>query len=331
MTLPKSEMTSGEMEGQAELHPPISPVLVIGVGLLAVSTAAIFIRYAQAEADSLVIAALRLSLAALILTPYALRRAGPELRRLTRRDLALALTSGLFLALHFATWITSLAYTSVVSSVVLVQTAPLWVAVLAPVFLHERLDRRILWGMALALAGGVVVSIGESCGTGLPDTACLRAGLTFTGRAGIGNLLALAGALAAACYLVIGRRLRARLTLAAYIYVVYSMAAIVLLVAMFASGRSPFGYSAQTYLWLLLLAVIPQLIGHTSFNWALGYLPASFVSVTLLGEPIGSAVLALLLLNETPSVVKLTGAALILAGIYLASKSSRTRNRPVED
>jgi drug/metabolite transporter (DMT)-like permease len=123
----------------------------------------------------------------------------------------------------------------------------------------------------------------------------------------------------AAGYLLIGRRLRVKLSLVPYIFVVYGMAALLLVIMMFAAGQSPFGYQPVTYLWLLALALIPQLVGHSTLNWALRYLPASFVSIALLGEPIASTVLAYFLLKETPGPLKVVGAALILAGIYAAS------------
>lgn len=304
-------------------QPPIHPAFVIAIGLLAVSTSSIFIRYAQSEAHSLVIAAYRLTLASLILTPYALRRYGHELRSLRRTDLLLALASGAFLAVHFATWITSLQYTSVISSVVIVQTSPLWVAVFAPIFLKESISRKVVWGLALALVGGAVVSLSESCTLEGLRLLCSAGSDGGGSQVGLGNFLALAGAWASAGYLIIGRSLRSRLSLIAYIYLVYAIAAVLLIGLMFAFGHSPLGYSKQTYLWMLLLALVPQLLGHSSFNWALGYLPASFVSITLLGEPIGSAILALFLLNEAPSVVKLIGAGLILLGIYLSSFSTK--------
>ncbi len=300
-------------------NPPIPPALVIAIGILAVSTSSIFIRYAQHDAPSLVIAAYRLTLATLILSPYALMKYGHELRKLEKRDVLLAITSGAFLAVHFATWISSLRYTSVVSSVVIVQTSPLWVALFAPIFLGETLNKKVVWGLALALAGGIAVSLGESCGLEGFRLVCGKTQTEFGGKVGLGNFLALAGAWGSAGYLIIGRNLRARLSLIAYIYLVYGIAAILLVGTMFAFGYSPSGYSGQTYVWLLLLAVVPQLLGHSSFNWALGYLPASFVSITLLGEPIGSAILAVILLNEVPSVVKLIGAGTILLGIYLSA------------
>jgi drug/metabolite transporter (DMT)-like permease len=291
----------------------------IAGGILAVSTAAIFIRYAQQDMPSLVIAAMRLSLASVILAPLAWFRHRSELRTLTRSVLGLGLLSGFFLALHFATWISSLELTSVASSVVLVSTTPLWVALLSPLVLKESPSKATLAGLGLALLGGTVVGLSEACRwkNGL---VCPPLSEFTRGEAFLGNFLALCGAWMGAGYLLIGRRLREKMSLIPYIFVVYGMAAIVLIVIMLAFKQTPFGYPPLAYLWLLALAVVPQLLGHSTFNWALRYLPASFVSVTLLGEPIGSTILALLILKESPSALEIGGGLLILAGIYVASR-----------
>jgi len=308
-------------EGRARL---ILPFAILGA-ILAVSTASIFIRFAQREAPSLVIAAFRLTFASLILAPIALTRHRAELRGLTRRELLLTLLSGIFLALHFATWISSLEYTTIASSVVLVSTSPLWVALLSPLVLRERLTRPVLVGMLLALTGGVVIALSDACvwKTGL---ACPSLAEFVQGGAFFGNFLALAGAWMVAGYLLIGRRLRAKMSLVPYIFVVYSVAAVVLIVIMLAAGETPLGYPSMTYVWMLLLALVPQLIGHSTYNWALRYMPAALVAVTTLGEPIGSTILAYFLLREAPTWIKLGGAAMILAGIWLASKAE-TKSR----
>jgi drug/metabolite transporter (DMT)-like permease len=301
--------------------PPVLPpalVLILGVG--AVSTAAIFIRYAQAYAPSLVIAAFRLGIAALLLAPVALLRYRDELRSLRPTDLGFALLSGVFLALHFAAWITSLEYTTVASSVVLVTTTPLWVALMSPFTLREPLSRPVLGGMALALAGGMIVGLSDACTWGRGGLACPQLGEMLRGQAVLGDLLALFGALMAACYLQIGRRLRAKTSLIPYIFLVYGMAAL-LLVALTVLARQPLGgYPAPAYGWFVLLALVPQLLGHSAFNWALRYLSAAYVSVSLLGEPVGSTVLAYFFLDETPAGMKIFGAILILTGILIASR-----------
>jgi len=289
------------------------------IAILAVSTASIFIRFAQRDAPSLVIAALRLTVASLILAPVALTRHRDELRRLTRSDLLLGSLSGAFLAVHFATWITSLEHTSVASSVVFVSTGPLWVALLSPIFLKEPLTKNILIGMLLALLGGTVIGLGDSCqiDNGL---ICPPFSEFVQGKAFFGNFLALVGAWAVAGYLLIGRKLRAGMSLVPYVFVVYGIAAIILLSIMFAAGQQPIGYPPMFYFWILLLALLPQLVGHSTYNWALRYMPAALVSITTLGEPIGSAILAYFILHETPTLLTILGGILILVGIYLASK-----------
>jgi drug/metabolite transporter (DMT)-like permease len=139
------------------------------------------------------------------------------------------------------------------------------------------------------------------------------------------------GAIAGAAYLLIGRKLRAKMSLVSYISLVYGMAAIVLVIIMLSARENPFGYSSQTYLWLILLAIIPQLIGHSTFNWALGYLSAAYVSITLLGEPVGSTILAYFILHEKPSLIKLIGGGLILVGIYVASRSEADKSPELPD
>jgi len=301
--------------------PPVHPVLVLLFGILSISTASIFIRYAQVYAPSLVIAAYRLVLASLILAPLAYLRYRAELRILGLRDLRLALLSGFFLALHFATWITSLEFTSVASSVVLVTTAPLWVALLSPFILRESVSKAVLGGMVLALVGGTIIGLSDACAWEGGHLSCPPLVEFIQGDAFLGDLLALAGALMAAAYILIGRSLRGKMSLIPYIFVVYSMAALVLGALMLGSGHNPTGYPTPAYGWFLLLAIVPQLVGHSTFNWALRYLSAAYVSIALLGEPVGSTILAYYLLQESPTSLKIFGAILILAGIYIASGS----------
>jgi drug/metabolite transporter (DMT)-like permease len=233
----------------------------------------------------------------------------------------LALLSGTFLALHFATWITSLEYTSVASSAVLVSTIPLWVALLSPFTIKEPIRLIVMIGLVFALLGVVIVGISDICSVTNGSLSCPNLGEFMQGRAFIGDMLALFGAFAGAGYLLIGRKLRANMSLVSYISLVYGMAAIVLIIIMLAAGLKPFGYPPQSYVWLILLAIIPQLFGHSTFNWALGYLSAAFVSITLLGEPIGSTILAYIILQEKPTVLKLFGGGLILVGIFIASRA----------
>lgn len=300
-------------------RPPVSPLAALAFGVAGASTASIFIRYAQGYAPSLVIAAYRLGLATLLLLPLVLTWGRTSLRAMSRRQVKLTVLSGGFLALHFGTWITSLQYTTVASSVVLVSTAPLFVALLSRPVLHERISRHQVVGLSLALLGTMAIGLNDACvwETGL---RCPSAGQLVAGGAAKGDLLALVGALAIACYMLIGRQLRSDVPLLPYISLSYGSAAVVL-VGTVLFLRLPFtGYPAAAYGWFALLALIPQLVAHSTYNWALRYLSAAYVSVTLLGEPVGSTLLAFLLLGERPGALKLLGGLLILVGIVIASR-----------
>ncbi|MDW8394674.1 MAG: DMT family transporter [Anaerolineae bacterium] len=286
----------------------VSPVLVMLIGVLAVSTASIFIRYAQQSgAGSLAIAALRLTFATLVLVPPALLRCREEYRTLSGRDFVAALISGAFLGAHFATWIFSLEFTTIVSSVVLVTLSPLFVALGSALFLRERLLPHVLLGMGMAITGGIVIGLADAGSTDAAPNPLL------------GNALALAGAMSIAPYLIIGRALRHKLSLLAYVALVYGAAAVVLFGALLVSGGSPLLGSPVAYLWIALLALVPQLVGHTSFNWSVRRLPAVYGTVPILGEPIGSSILAVLLLGEVIRPPIVLGAALTLGGIWLMS------------
>ena len=288
-------------------------MLVLAAGVLAVSFSAIFIRLAQTEeaVPSLAIAAWRTTIATLILLPIALLRRRLELRGMKMADWLLAALAGLMLGVHFGTWITSLAYTSIASSAVLVSTSPLWVGLAAPFVLHEPLTRWLKIGLGLALAGSVVIALGD--GLQLADGS----------RAMTGNGLALLGAAAMAVYYLIGRRLRQGLSLLSYTTVVYGIAALTLVSYSLMSQVPLMGYSPTAYGLFVLMAVFPQLIGHSSFNWALAYLPATFVAVTIISEPVGATLLGLLILGEVPTGVTIVGSLVLLLGIMVTSISKQ--------
>jgi drug/metabolite transporter (DMT)-like permease len=291
---------------------PSRVYIVLAIGVLAASMAAIFIRHAQGEGlPSLLIAAGRLTLSALLLTPFALRLHLPEIKGLSRIDLLMASASGLLLALHFATWIASLEYTTVLVSVVFVATSPLWVALLEFVFLRVRLRQLVIVGLLVAVAGGVIIGIS---GDGTADQGSNPL---------LGSALALAGAVALALYLVIGRRLRVKLPLLPYIWLVYGCAAIFLILMVVASGTPVTGFPTSGYLMIVLLALFPQLIGHTSFNYALRYVPATFVSIATQMEPVASAIAAFLVLREVPTSGQIFGSAAIILGVALATLGQR--------
>ncbi len=306
------------MSGSKQDRPPISPILVLAIGILATASSSIFVRYAQNYASTLVIATFRLVLATLFLAPFAITRRREELSHLGKDKIRLSFTAGIFLALHFVTWFESLKYTTVASSVVLVSTAPIWVAVLSPLMVNESLRRNVLIGLGLAFGGSIIVAFSDVCRWDNFRLICSAWDESTRGSLLWGDFLALIGSFMAAAYVLIGRKIRPTLSLLSYVFVVYGIGGLALVVGMLFLGQSLFGYPSQLYLWVFLLALVPQLLGHSSFNWALGYLSAVYVSVTLLAEPIGSTILAYFLLDEKPTLFKIFGAILILAGIYIA-------------
>jgi len=284
--------------------PPYPPILVLAIGIAAVSTGAIFVR--TAEAPALVTAAYRVGIASLVLLPLAWVKARTELAALSWRSLGLAATSGGFLALHFATWIASLDYTSVANSVILVNTNPLWVGLLAPLVTRDRISRATVGGILLSVIGAIVIGWGDFA-TG--------------GEALRGDVLALMGSFFAALYLLAGRNLRRRVSLLAYIFLCYGSAALMLWSAVLLSGLPLVGFSGVTWGAFLGMALFSQLVGHTSYNWALKWMSTSTVAISLLGEPIGASILAYFFFGETLTGTKLMGGGLILAAIYLAARS----------
>ena len=274
--------------------------LTLFIGVVAVSFAAVFIRLA--DAPPMVIATCRMVIAAAVLLPIASIKSMKGLRRLSKRDVSLILLSSIFLALHFGLWITSLDYTSIASSVVLVTSHPAFVAILSYFLWRERLNRLIIGGIIVALAGVVVINYN---------------GLSFDYQSLLGNLLALLAAFAMGVYLIIGGQLKTRIDLLSYLALIYSGAAVILLAATLIMGYSLSGYSGQTYLMMVLLALVPQLIGHSSLNLAVRLVPVTLVSVAILGEPVGATLLGGLILGELPTVNEIVGGLLILGGIFI--------------
>lgn len=279
---------------------------VLAIGVVSVSCAAVLIR--EADAPALVIAAYRMGLAAVPAGTLALATGRG---RASQDGLwALPLLAGTFLALHFGFWIASLQQTSVITSVVLVTTSPVFVGLASPFVLGERVATATWAGIGIAIVGAALMAaedVGEGLGTVL------------------GDLYALLGAIFAAGYLMIGRRARSQLSWVRYVGVVYPVAAVLLVVSVVVAGEPFTGYSTKTFVMLGLLALVPQLVGHTAINWALAYVPAAMVAVAILGEPVGATALAALVLREMPSAFEIAGALLVLAGVYVVLHPGRVR------
>ena len=289
------------VQGKAQSGIALSAV---AVGALAVSAAAIFIRLADAPA--LAIAIWRNALGALVLLPVALYRRDAFSQG---RVLRIGVASGTALGAHFGLWISSLDYTSVAASVVLVCTQPVFVVILAYLVFGERTSPLSFFGILAALAGTVVIASDVSVGS-----ATL-----------FGNALALLGAVAVAAYVLIGRSLRTTggVGVLPYSIVVYASAAVALVPAALYGGVPLWGYSGETWFWLGAVTLGPQILGHTVLNWALRYVEASIVSGTILAEPVVSALLAWLILSERPGLATLFGGAVVLLGLFLLLRGYR--------
>ncbi|MDZ7800242.1 MAG: DMT family transporter [Trueperaceae bacterium] len=282
----------------------ITVALVLATAVVAISFAAIFARLA--EAPGVVVAFWRMTFATLLLAPLArrgLRRTPPTAT--TLRPAALA---GLLLGIHFATWLSSLAYTTVAASVTLVTTAPIWVALIEWVQ-GRRPHRGVLIGLATAVAGGVVIGLGDLRGGAAPL---------------LGDALALVGAISVAGYYLLGRHAqRAGLSTGAYAGVAYGVAALVLVPVPYLFDAAYLAWPAATWVWIVLMAVAPQLVGHTGLNWANRHVDPTLVATATLLEPVGAGVLAWLVFAEAPGPGVVAGAPVVLLGLALVIRNRR--------
>jgi drug/metabolite transporter (DMT)-like permease len=287
---------------------PLSRViLILSCGLVAISFSSIFTKMCSAPA--MTIAFYRLGISSLLYFIIS-QKDGPLHRAFQRHHLKWAVLSGLALALHFATWISSLSFTSVSSSTVLVVTSPVWVALGSVIFLREKLPWLMGLGIVFTFAGSIIIS---------------GADFAVNPNALIGNLLAVAGAIFAAVYLIIGRKLRADISIFQYVTMVYGTAAIISLFFVLFFKAPLLGFDVTTWALLVGIALLPQVVGHTSFNWALKYFSATAVSIFSLGEPVGATLLAWLLLGEKVGIVQLLGGFIILLGVFIALKAEARR------
>jgi drug/metabolite transporter (DMT)-like permease len=288
---------------------------LLAIGVVVVSFAAPLIRLA--DAPPLAIAMYRNLFATAVLLPLALGRHGGELRALGRSDLLALGGAGVLLAVHFASWVPSVTLTTVAASTVLVSTQPLWSAVFARLFLGDRIRRAVAIGIGVALAGAVMISGFD---------------FTLSTRAFAGDLLALTGAAAVAGHRIVALGPRRRMSLLPLVAVMYGVCAVVLLVVVLVSGTRATGFEAETWLWMALLALGPQVIGHTLFNLLLRDVDPTVIAVAIMGEAVGATLLALALFGEIPSAGAIAGGALLLTGIFVAvrGQSRRAVEAPVE-
>ena len=284
---------------------------MLALGVLAVSTSSILIRYAQAHGmGELAIAAYRLLFAAVLLTPFALAPGTRALRRFSRSERLRVGAAGACLAIHFAAWISSLAYTSVASSVALVSSHPLWIALAAYVVSGERIGRLTAAGIALTM-GGVVLILWSDRSAGIGAAPLF------------GNALAIVGAISVTGYILLARSMRGAIGTMGYVWIVYSTAALLLLAGAAVQGSLVSTLSVAGLGLVLAMAIGPQLVGHTAINYAARRLRPTMVSVAILGEPVLSAALAWALLGEAVRALQLCGFAMTLGGILCCALDDR--------
>ncbi len=269
------------------------PLLSLAFGVLVISFAAILICLTSSPAVT--VAAWRMFLAGIVLSPFAFG----ALPRVRGRHLALSALSGLFLALHFSLWIASLRYTTVASSVVLVTTNPLFVGLFS-VLLGERPSRRLWEGILVSFSGAVLIGWGD---------------FALGGKALLGDVLALLGAIMASGYLIVGRRVRQAVGLTHYIALSYGISGLLLLCFLGVVRPAELLPLKGDWVWIALLALGPQILGHGSINWALAFVPAAAVALAILGEPVLSSLWAYLIFGEGIGVLQGMGFVLVLLGI----------------
>jgi drug/metabolite transporter (DMT)-like permease len=274
----------------------------IVLAVLSVSTAAILIKLSNAH--PLAIAFWRLLFAWAILLPFSIGHLVKNKERPSRTDVLIMVAVGFVLAVHFTAWIWSFQTTKVSSSVLLVTTHPVFVAAISVYVFKERMNKLAFVGIGIGLLGAAILVFAD---------------LNISGDTIVGDSLALLGSLMAGIYLLAGSRLRSRVSLGTYVNIVYGSAMLFLLGGVLILGIDPVQTDPVEYLIFAGMAIGPMILGHTLYNWALKYVSPTLVSVSLLGEPLGSTVLAMIILAEFPWIGFYIGAPLILAGIYLVS------------
>ncbi|NQU47672.1 MAG: DMT family transporter [Planctomycetes bacterium] len=277
------------------------PLLLCGA--MAVSTGALFIRFSD-PAPPMAKAAWRCGLAAIFLLMIGRRRALRPLVKLPRRQQRRLVLAGFFLAVHFATWILSLSHTSVASSLFLVNTVPIWTALIAPFVIAEATRRNQWIGSLICMFGTGILGWGE---------------FSLSDNALFGDLLALAGAISLAMFLILGRELQKAIPGLSYLIATYGSAALFLIAGCLLLNYPLAGYPTPTYFWLFLLALIPQMLGHSAYNISLRHFSAATVSIALVGEPVMGTFLAWLFLSEMLTATTLIGGGILLVGIIVAT------------
>ena len=280
--------------------PPIHPYIPILIGVLSVSLSAIFVKLASADAG--VIAFYRMLFSVLIMLPWFLMKYRHEVKDLSKRDWIFSAIAGVFLAFHFILWFESLNYTSVASSTVLVTMQPLFAFLGTYLFFKEKITFKTLVAGGIAIIGSVLIGWGD---------------FKISGAALYGDFLALIACALVTGYLLFGQDVRKRLSLVTYTMVVYSISTITLFFYIIVKGESFGPYAAMDWFWFILLAIIPNLLGHNLFNWSLKWVSTNVISIAILFEPVGAAILAIFIFNEYLTATQIIGGIIVITGIIM--------------
>ncbi|MGE8000006.1 DMT family transporter [Lysinibacillus sp. NPDC093190] len=280
--------------------PKIHPYIPIFIGVISVSLSAIFVKLANAEAG--VIAFYRMFFSVLIMAPLFFWKYTNEIKELRIRDWLFSSVAGIFLAFHFILWFESLNYTSVASSTVLVTLQPLFAFIGTYFFFKENITLKTIFAGVIAIVGSILISWGD---------------FKLSGTAFYGDMLALVACALVTAYFLFGQDVRKRLSLVTYTMIVYAVSTITLLIYVLIKGESFGPYSTMDWIWFILLAIVPNLFGHTLFNWSIKYVSTNVVSIAILFEPIGAAILALLIFKEYLIATQIIGGFIVIVGILL--------------
>jgi len=277
--------------------------LIVLLGVLGASVSSVLVRLSTAP--SLILVLYRVGMATVLLAPVVLVKNREELKKLPLREVGLCLASGAFLGLHFAAYFESLRFTSIASSVVLVDTEVLFVALIGILMFGKRPSKMAWLAIFLALGGSVIIAMADTAAG--PDA--LR-----------GDIIALAGAFFVAVYTMIGSVCRRTVSTNVYTFLVYLASSITVLIIAILGGHALTGYGNINYFTGFGMAVFCTLMGHSVFSWGLKYLPAAFVSTAKLMEPVFASVLGLAFFGEIPGILTVIGGVIIIGGIVLYSR-----------
>jgi drug/metabolite transporter (DMT)-like permease len=292
----------------------IYPYAALLIGVIAVSTSAIFVKLTSAPAP--VIAFYRLLFSTILIAPLFLVKSLGELKAMSKKDWLFSTIAGVLLAFHFILWFESLNFTSVASSVVLVTLQPLFAFVGTYIFFKEKISRIAIFSGVIAITGSVIISWGD---------------FQISGLALFGDVLALAACAMITAYLLFGQEIRKRHSLTLYTFIVYGISSITLLLYCLLLDYPLAPYPIQDWYQFILLAIVPTLLGHSLFNWSLKWVSTNVISVMILFEPVGAIILAYYLLDEKVIVPQVIGGSIIMVGIILFLLEKRLKKLPTNE